>query len=284
MVVDHLDGRRFQFSVSVISISKLIPERLKVATNTAIGTCGRTVWDSRNPGPAPVIIEHESVLVVRDDLFSGGTKARFLGTMFEGVDEVVYASPAEGGAQVALATVARQLGKHATIFVARRASPHARTMEAAQIGAKVISVAPGYLSVVQARAREYCTRTGARLMPFGGDMPEAINTIAAAARAVRVEPDEVWCASGSGVLARGLAAAWPHARRHAVQVGRTLAPQDVAGAMIHVYPAPFRSVAPCIPPFPCDAGYEAKAWEVAMAHKGPGQVVFWNVTGAAGTV
>lgn len=86
----------------------------KVATNTAIGTCGRTVWDSRNPGPAPVIIEHEGVLVVRDDLFSGGTKARFLGTMFEGVDEVVYASPAEGGAQVALATVARQLGKHAT--------------------------------------------------------------------------------------------------------------------------------------------------------------------------
>jgi hypothetical protein len=45
-------------------------------------------------------------------------------------------------------------------------------------------------------------------MPFGGDMPEAINTIAAAAGAIGIEPDEVWCASGSGVLARGLAAAW----------------------------------------------------------------------------
>jgi hypothetical protein len=52
----------------------------------AMVTCGRTA-------PAPVIIEHEGVLVVRDDLFPGGTKARFLGTLFKGVDEVVYASP-----------------------------------------------------------------------------------------------------------------------------------------------------------------------------------------------
>jgi hypothetical protein len=64
--------------------------------------------------------------------------------------------------------------------VARRATPHPRTVEAAQLGAKIVAVAPGYLSVVQARAREYCNQTGARLMPFGADMPEAINAIAAA--------------------------------------------------------------------------------------------------------
>jgi hypothetical protein len=74
--------------------------------------------------------------VVRDDLFTSGTKARFLSMMFNGADEVVYASPAEGGAQVALATVARRLGKQATIFVARRAKPHPRTIEAAQLGAQ----------------------------------------------------------------------------------------------------------------------------------------------------
>jgi hypothetical protein len=65
-------------------------------------------------------------MVVRDDLFPGGTKARSLGFLFEGTDEVVYASPAEGGAQTALATIARQLGKRTTIFVARRAKPHRR--------------------------------------------------------------------------------------------------------------------------------------------------------------
>jgi hypothetical protein len=183
---------------------------------------------------------------------------------------------------VALATVARRLGKRATIFVARRAKPHPRTIEAAKLGAKVVSVAPGYLSVVQARAREYCARTAARLMPFGADMPEAISTIAAAACAIRIEPDEIWCASGSGVLARGLAAAWPNAQRHAVQVGRALTPRDVAGATIHVYPAPFGRVSRIKPPpFPSDPEYEAKAWEVATAHKGEGQVVFWNVAAPA---
>ena len=225
-------------------------------------------------------MEHEGVLVVRDDLFPGRTKARFLGMMFDGAEEVVYASPAEGGAQVALATVARRLRKQATIFVARRAKPHSRTIQAAKLGAKVVGVAPRYLSVVQARAREYCARTGARLMPFGADMPEAINAIVAAACAIGIN----WCAAGSGVLARGLAAAWSNARRHAVQVGRTLTERDVAGAIIHVHPVPFGRKARSKPPFPSDPDYEAKAWEVMTARKGRGQVVFWNVAGPAASL
>jgi hypothetical protein len=98
-------------------------------------TVGTYTFKSSNL-PVPVIIEHEGVLVVRDDLFPGGTKARFLGMLFNGTEEVVYASPAEGGAQVALATVAGQLHKRATIFVARRAKSHPRTIEAANLGAK----------------------------------------------------------------------------------------------------------------------------------------------------
>jgi hypothetical protein len=61
-----------------------------------------------------------------------------------------------------------------------------------------------------------------RLAPFGVDTPEATEAIAAAPRSVGIQPDEVWCASGSGVLARGLARAWPNARRHVVQVGQAL--------------------------------------------------------------
>jgi hypothetical protein len=179
----------------------------------------------------------------------------------------------QGGAQVALATVAQRLGKRATIFVARRAKPHPRTIEASNLGAKVIGVAPGYLSVLQSRAREYCAQTGARLMPFGAHMPEAINAIAAAARAIGIKPDEVWCAAGSGVLARGLPAVWPNARRHAVQVGRTLTPRDVAGATIHIHPAPFGRQGHGNAPFPTDSHYEAKAWEVTTARKGTGRVV-----------
>ena len=78
----------------------------------------------------PQVIEHDGVFVVRDDLFEGGTKARFIPLLFNGDSEVVYASPAEGGAQTALATVASQLGKRATIFVAQRAQLHPRTLMA----------------------------------------------------------------------------------------------------------------------------------------------------------
>ena len=73
---------------------------------------------------------------------------------------------------------------------------------------------------------------GAVLAPFGFDIPGAAQAIAAAARSIGEEPDEVWCAGGSGVLARGLAQAWPNASRHVVQIGRTLGAKDVAGAMI----------------------------------------------------
>lgn len=235
------------------------------------------------PAPAinPAVIEHHRVLVVRDDLFPGGTKARFIGAFFAMADEAVYASPAEGGAQTALATVARQLGKRATIFVAQRIRPHPRTLEAARLGAKVVSVQPGYLSVVQARAREYCTRTGAALVPFGVDTEFAVDAIARAAASLNIEPDEVWCAAGSGVLARGLARAWPAAKRHVVQVGRTLNAADVAGATIHGYPLPFGREARIKPPFPSDPHYDAKAWELCAARRGQGRVVFWNVAGPA---
>lgn len=229
----------------------------------------------------PKTSEHDGITVVRDDLFPGGTKARYLRLLFHAADEVVYASPAEGGAQTALAAVAHALGKKATIFVAHRKEPHPRALLAKKWGAQVCMVTPGYLTVVQARARAYCQTTGATLCPFGVDMPEAITAISEAAISLKIEPDEVWCASGSGVLARGLAIAWPKARRHAVQVGRELAPKDVAGAEIHVAPLSFAKPFKGETPFPSDRHYDAKAWEIAKARRGAGLVVFWNVTGPA---
>ncbi len=92
---------------------------------------------------------------------------------------------------------------------------------------------------------------------------------------------DIWCASGSGVLARGLAAAWANARRHVVQVGRSLTAGDVAGATIHVYPLPYGREARTKPPFPSDPHYDAKAWEQCTARKSQGRVLFWNVAGSA---
>lgn len=229
----------------------------------------------------PELQDHDGVLVVRDDRFTGGTKARYLEELFEGSEEVVYASPAEGGAQTALAAVAEQLGKRATVFVAKRKQPHPRALEAKRRGAKVLQVKPGYLTVVQSRAREYAAARGASLAPFGVDLPAAIEKIAEAARSLEEQPDEVWCAAGSGVLARGLARAWPDADRHVVQVGRQLSAEDVAGATIHVEHAPFSKAEKQAPPFPSDPHYDAKAWKHCQAEKGSGRVLFWNVVGPA---
>jgi len=228
---------------------------------------------------APVVTDHFDIRVVRDDLFPGGTKARFAAPLFGGVDEVVYASPAEGGAQTALAITAEQLGKRATIFVAKRKVPHARTLMAKAHGAKIFQVAPpGYLSVVRAKASAYCAATGARLAPFGFDLAWSIGAIAEAALTTGEMPEEVWCAGGSGTLARGLAKAWPQARLNVVQVGRDL---TVAGATMHKHGLPFGAVARTKPPFPSDPHYDAKAFELCLARHGPGKVLFWNVAGPA---
>ncbi len=90
-------------------------------------------------------------------------------------------------------------------------------------------------------------------------------------------PAPVWCAVGSGVLARGLATAWPKARRHVVQIDRDLTPREVGGATIHVHPRKFSDRAALGAPFPADPHYDAKAWELCLAKHGPGRVLFWNV-------
>lgn len=234
---------------------------------------------------APTVSTEAGVYVVRDDLFPGGTKARYIPALFTGADEIVYASPPEGGAQTALAHCARALGKRATIFVAQRARPHPRSLMAKALGAKVIQVRPGYLAVVQARAAEYAAARGARLAPFGLDVPGASEAIAEAAQAIPLAPDEIWCAAGSGVLARGLKLAWPAAELHAVQIGKEVRPKDVGG-IVHKHPLAFSQPANGsqlrLPPFPSDPHYDAKAWQLCEGlRRRDGAVLFWNVTGPA---
>ncbi|KZB51141.1 pyridoxal-phosphate dependent enzyme [Thalassospira xiamenensis] len=221
----------------------------------------------------PVLEHHEGVAVIRDDLLPGGTKSRFLMPYLKGIDagEVVYAGPAQGGAQVALAITAYQAGKQATLFVPARKERTPYTGLAELYGARIIEVSPGYLSVLKARAAEYCRKRGAHLLPFGLDMPEAIEEIAKAALSLDVSPNEVWCAAGSGVLAKALAKAWPNARICAVEVGKA-APKAAYSASI-----PFDRKCPNQPPFPSNPYYDAKAWQECLKHKVGDGVLFWNV-------
>jgi len=222
----------------------------------------------------PVTIErHAQIYVVRDDLVPGGTKRRVLPELLAGACEYVYASPAYGYAQIALAHGCREVGAHATIFTAKRKTMHPRTLEAKAAGATVVMVPTGYLTNVQAKASEYCRTTGAVLMPFGFDSPEFQARLAAIARGIDILPKEVWTVAGSGTLCRALMAAWPAAAFHAVQVGKL---PRCTGARLLVAPEPFERDAMLPPPFPSCSNYDAKAWRFVARLASPG-ALFWNV-------
>jgi hypothetical protein len=88
---------------------------------------------------APVLAPYGARHVVRDDLLNGGTKMRAIMPLIEAspATEFVYASPAQGYAQVALALCAAAHGRRATIFTAKRKAPHPLTLRAKAAGAKV---------------------------------------------------------------------------------------------------------------------------------------------------
>lgn len=223
--------------------------------------------------PDPVIAEHDGFLVVRDDLLPGGTKRRAVHALFDEREEYVYASPVYGYAQVALAYAARDHGRRATIFCAQRKARHPLTIEAAQAGARVFEVPHGYMTVVRARAREYCHMYGAKMLPFGLDDVRFSLALAEVARRLPVTPSEVWTVVGSGVLSRALQHAWPNAYFYGVRVG---AEPDAGKAEVVVAPEKYEASARYPPPFPSCSNYDAKVWAFMKQNARPG-ALFWNV-------
>ena len=217
----------------------------------------------------------DGVQVVRDDLIPGGTKQRVIPGLLSGADEFVYASPAYGYAQVALAYSCQSIGKQATIFTAKRNKLHPLTLKAKQAGAKVVFVKPGYLSNVQAKARAYCEFIGACYLPFGLDDERFVQAIADVARQVKQNPSEVWTVSGSGVLTRALQIRWPNAKFFAVQIGKD---PKVGRAVLYKAPEKFEEDAKVRPPFPSCLNYDAKAWRFIKQYAGK-NALFWNVAG-----
>lgn len=225
--------------------------------------------------PPPVVETFDGIRVVRDDRLPGGTKMRaILPLMMQALaGEYVYASPACGYAQVALAHCAALLGVRATVFTAKRTSPHPLTMAARSAGAKIVMVPYGYLSNVQAKARAYARQSGACLIPFGVDTESAASAIAEAARSI-VTPREVWTVAGSGTLSRALQRAWPAASFHAVIVGKS--DSDTGRAKRYVAPMPFERATTARAPFPSSPWYDAKAWPFITRYASPG-ALFRNV-------
>lgn len=230
--------------------------------------------------------EHHGIMVLRDDLLPGGTKARFIEHLIPpGVAEVVYASPVYGGFQIALAAACKRLGVRATIFCAYRKQAHPNTLLAKEYGATVYQVKHGYLSHVESKAKKYCLQTGAHKLTFGANYPIAINSIAQTMRAITkqlgYEPSQVWCAWGSGTLTRGILAGTTKATVNAVVVGMEPAAEWQSAHRLILRKSPFKFDQPYKgafkPPFPSMPNYDAKAWAYMQECAPVGKVLFWNV-------
>lgn len=238
----------------------------------------------------PILESHNGLIVVRDDLLDGGSKTRFLPFLIpKDAKELVFGGPFCGGAPWALSVIGRDRGIKVSLFYAKRKELHWRQKAALLNGSQIFQVPAGRMNVVQARARAYCANTGAYFFPLGFDLPEAEEPFIRAMKLVAGQiapPPEVWCATGSGMLARCLAKAFPAATIKAVAVGLASRwKKQSFPANVQVMPCDYRfeqRIKNVASPFPCCAYYDLKAWDLASQFARPGSL-FWNVAADAPT-
>ncbi len=208
----------------------------------------------------------DGLQVVREDLLEGGSKVRFLPYLVGDADEIVFGGPFCGGAPYALSVLGREFDRKVTLFYAERKKLHPRQIQAADNGATIVQVPHGRMSVVQSRARKYCERTGALFLPLGFDVPEAADPFIEVMAGVRQrvgDPDQVWCATGSGMLARCLGVGFPNSEVVGVAVGlasrheKQRMPENVR---LLTAPEKFEQESKAACPFPSNPNYDLKAW------------------------
>ena len=247
------------------------------------------VKDWIDPNPEPVLKMHEDYIVLRDDRLGAGTKVRgidyLIGHMpeFKETKEWVFGScPATGYAQISLPVVCSKYDKKAVLFMAerKRENLHGYQIKGLSLGADYRWVPNGMLNVTQKRAKDYVNEnsTERALLPLGLEHPSVIGSFIKVARALHLNPKEVWSVGSSGTLNRSLQLAWPDAEIHVVSVGHNMKEREIGRAIYHRSELKFdRPVKPeDAPPFPSAPTYDAKAWKFIREHAAPG-ALFWNV-------
>jgi len=229
----------------------------------------------------------KGVTVLRDDLLYGGSKSRFLPYLVGDAEEIVFGGPFCGGAPIALAYLGKLLNRKITLFFAKRNREnwHPRQVKAKELGAILKWVPDGMLTVVQKRARDYAEAQGALFLPLGFDLPAAedpfLDFIHTKVRKKIGDPDEIWCATSSGMLARCLGKGFPNSHILSAKVGlKSRHAKQPFTNNVELLDVPYRFEQRCKveTPFPCCYNYERKAWEL-MQSKRKGSALFWNVIG-----
>lgn len=252
------------------------------------------IGDWKDPNPAPVIQEYDSIKVVRDDLLGHGSKIRFVDYLIghdsenKDVKEWVFGScPATGYAQISLPVVCSRYDKKTVLFMAKRnmENLHSYQKRGLELGAEYHWVNMGMLANTQHKARVYAEEDPEtrRLLPLGLYHPTVVASIIRVARSLPISPKYIWTVGSSGTLSKGLQLAFPDAEVHVVQVGHAMKESEIGHAIHHVSPYKFdRPVKPVdTPPFPSAPTYDAKGYRPMMdwynEEPRSGEILFWNV-------
>lgn len=245
------------------------------------------VKDWTDPNPRPNIQKFGKFWVVLDNELVYGSKIRFIDKLIKTVPtkEWVYGGATKVGyGPISLAAVCKKYGKVAKIYAAARKEPTEQQLKAIELGANYEWLKFGPLSVCEARARLYVEEDpfNRRLLPIGLEHPMVFGSIIKVARdpyfLAQTQFSEIWCAAGSGTLARGLALAFPEKDVNIVQIGHKLSDREIGRAKLYVSPYKYDQEAPIdeLPPFPSTKYYDGKCWSF-MQKYAKDNALFWNV-------
>lgn len=232
------------------------------------------------------IDDYKNIKILRDDKLLGGTKSRFIEKILDNQKTgYVYATPVYGSFQIALAGVCKKLNKECVIFCANRKKKHAHTLEVEKLGGVLNeTLKGGYLNVVQSKAKKFVSDNPTyQYIEFGGNYDFGIDIISQTMKQVikklGKEPDEIYCAVGSGTLVKGILKGTKNAKITGVIVGKDFNFQHERLNLIK-YPKKFENISRCKVPFQCMPNYDLKAFEICLERLGEhhnNDVLFWNV-------
>jgi hypothetical protein len=233
-------------------------------------------WTPHNPDP--VVVEHDGVFVVRDDMIAGTkTRAADLLLTKAKADHFVYVQPRAGLAGVSLLDAANRMGKKVTLFMpsSRKISNHQACC--IERGATPIFHRVAAMPNLNRIAEKWAQENGAYFVPLGLRHELATAAIVHAASTVE-EPEEVYVATSTGVLTRALQIAWPNAKFTSVAVARNMKAGELGRADVISEPAEFlvNEKPENLPPFPSIAFYDSKVWKFIPKNTGR-RILMWNV-------
>ena len=234
-----------------------------------------------DPNPAPRIVEHEGIRVVRDDDLVG-SKVRggdcLISSLPRHIDTIVYVQPRTGLAGVSILDVAKRHNKSVRLFMpsSKKISHHQACCieQGAEVSFHRIAAMPNLNKI----AKEWADKKeNAFFVPLGLKHRMVTAGIVKVASQIK-EPEQVWVATSTGVLTRGLQIAWPNAEFVSVAVSRNMKAGELGRARVISEKKAFtaREDKKNLPPFPNIDTYDGKVWKYIPKYSSQ-DILFWNV-------